>query len=85
MTTTENDDFVIECFTSEDRYGFDFNYSRDFDWECKKVINDKGKIEKYRCVFKNKADFDTAMDITFYNMCYKNMRWKYFVYGARYI
>ena len=76
--------YIIECYTNEDRYGFDFNYTRDFKWDCKKVIDEKTKqIIKYECVFYNRNDFDTAVDMTQYNMGYKEMKWKYITNGKK--
>jgi hypothetical protein len=72
------EEYIIECYTSENRNGFDFNFSRDFKWDCYKVVDVKtNKILKYKCVFNNIKDFDTAIDITEYNMVYKEMKWKY--------
>ena len=78
MTNT----YIIECYTNEDRNGFDFNYTRDFKWDCKKVIDEKTKqIIKYECVFYNRNDFDTAINMTEYNMLYQEMKWKYITNG----
>ena len=64
--------WVIKCITNDKERGcFDFNFSRDFVWRQTK--EDYG----YKCVFKNKRDWETAMDITMWNMCYKKMKWIY--------
>lgn len=74
MTNT----YIIECFTSKERYGFDFNYTRNFKWDCEKVV-ENNKIIKYKCVFYNRKDFVTAVDMTLYNTAYKEMKWKYII------
>ena len=78
----EEDTYIIECYTDEDRCRFDFNYTRDFNWDFKKVVENE-KIIKYECVFYNRNDFDTAVDMTQYNMNYKEMKWKYITNGKK--
>ena len=75
MTNT----YIIECYTNEDLYGFNFtSNTRDFKWDCKKVIDGKTKqIIKYECVFYNRKDFDSAIDMTEGNLAYQQMKWKY--------
>ena len=49
-----------------DTRNFDFNYTRDFEYKAIKTALG------YDFIFKNKDDYYTAMDMTFYNMDYKN-------------
>ena len=52
----------------EDKSSFDFNFSRDFEY---KIVNtDLG----YDFIFNNLKDYDTAKDITMYNMDYKKSK-----------
>lgn len=63
--------WVIKCITKKERGLFDFNFSRDFKWKQTK------EPYGYKCVFKNKNDWGTALDITLFNMEYKQMKWVY--------
>jgi hypothetical protein len=69
------------CFSKEKRTTkFDFNFSRNFPF----TQQERGSTPKsfvYECIFQNKADFETAKDITLFNMSYKNKneyKWFYF-------
>jgi len=67
--------WVIKCITDEDRGEigyFDFTFVRNFEWKQTK------EPYGYKCVFKNKRDYDTALDMTMFNENYKyNMKWIY--------
>ena len=58
----------------EDKSSFDFNFSRDFEYKI--VKTDLG----YDFIFNNLKDYDTAKDITMYNMDYKNPRLYTWIY-----
>jgi hypothetical protein len=53
---------------------FDFNYSRDFKY--KTIKNDLG----YDFIFNNINDYNTAKDVTMFNMNYKNPRLYKWIY-----
>ena len=53
---------------------FDFNYSRDFKYKTMK--NDLG----YDFIFNNMNDYNTAKDVTMFNMNYKNPRLYKWIY-----
>jgi len=53
---------------------FDFNYSRDFKY--KTIKNDLG----YDFIFNNINDYNTAKDVTMFNMNYKNPRLYEWIY-----
>jgi len=56
--------------TKHDRTSkFDFNYTRDFKWQQFK------KPYGYKCVFKNKNDWATAINIIQYHEDYKKLNW----------
>ena len=57
-----------------DTRNFDFNYTRDFEY--KTIKTDLG----YDIIFKNRDDYLTAVDMTFYNMDYKNERLYKWIY-----
>ena len=57
-----------------DTRNFDFNYTRDFEY--KTIKTDLG----YDFIFKNRTDYLTAVDMTMYNMDYKNERLYKWIY-----
>lgn len=73
--------YTIMCFSKEKRTTkFDFNFSRNFPF----TQQEKGSTPKsfvYECIFENRSDFETAQDITLFNMDYKDknrFKWFYF-------
>ena len=57
-----------------DKSSFDFNFSRDFKYKIAKT--DLG----YDFTFNNIKDYNTAKDITMFNMDYKNPRLYTWIY-----
>lgn len=68
-----NYSITLICDTTKRNPQIDFNFSRDFKY---KTLIDWKKNE-YIFTFKNKRDYETAKDITLYNMIYKTYKWIY--------
>jgi len=66
--------FFLKVKTSQEIPSDAFNFSRDFKYETYKL--DDG----YKFIFKNKRDYDTAVDMTTFTSDYKNpklYKWEY--------
>jgi hypothetical protein len=71
----EKPDYRISVINKKkDQSSFDFNFSRDFKY--KTIKTNLG----YDFIFKNLKDYQTAKDITLFNMNYKNPRLYEWIY-----
>jgi len=72
MTNNNKRKWIIKCITIYKHRGrFDFNFRRDFHWRMTE------ESYGYKCVFNNKEDWETAIDMTHYSTVYKKMKWVY--------